>query len=150
MDNGSSLILHNVIRLPVNTFIGPSRSSSVPINLPSPARVASVNNQFNLREPNHTLMIIYPKAFHPTPQALFYMVSSFVSQMADGLDNRSIHRVSTNGHLIEPNGGVFGSSGSGTNLLHGNHYAWNNTNSHQQRPSSARIWLNSPSFVNGL
>ncbi|GLT60283.1 hypothetical protein SLA2020_330550 [Shorea laevis] len=78
------------------------------------------------------------------------MVSSFVSQMTDGLDNRSIHGVSTNGHLIEPNGGVFGSSGNGSCLLHGNHYAWNNSNSHQQHPSSARIWPNLLSFVNSL
>ncbi|GLT79382.1 hypothetical protein SLA2020_508730 [Shorea laevis] len=78
------------------------------------------------------------------------MFSSFVSQMIDGLDNRSIYGVSTNGHLIEPNGGVFGSSGNGSYLLHGNHYAWNNSYSHQQHPSSARIWPNSPSFVNSL
>ncbi|GKV50322.1 hypothetical protein SLEP1_g57032 [Rubroshorea leprosula] len=83
----------------------------------------------------------------------------------------SIHEVSTNGHLIEPNGGnsiasillrcsvdlladsfslVFGSSGNGICLLHGNHYAWNNSNSHQQHPSGARIWPNSLSFVNGV
>ncbi|GKV45550.1 hypothetical protein SLEP1_g52619 [Rubroshorea leprosula] len=169
MDNGSSPILHDVIWSPVNTFIGPSQSSSAPINLPSPARVASVNNQFNLQEPNHTLDEMKFRnqcitSFHPHSSPEYHdnlakslpsnssstipdMVSSFVSQMTDGLDNRSIHGVSTNGHLIEPNGGVFGSYGNGSCLLHGNHYAWNNSNSHQQHPSSARIWPNSPSFV---
>ncbi|GLT83886.1 hypothetical protein SLE2022_021520 [Rubroshorea leprosula] len=172
MDDGSSLILHDVIWSPVNTFIGPSQSSSVPINLPSPARVASVNNQFNLQEPNHTLDVMKfwnqcITSFHPHSSPEYHdnlakslpsnssstipdMVSSFVSQMTDGLDDRSIHGVSTNGHLIEPNGGVFGSSGNGSCLLHGNHYAWNNSNSHQQHPSSARIWPNSPSFVSGV
>ncbi|GKV36323.1 hypothetical protein SLEP1_g44467 [Rubroshorea leprosula] len=194
MDNGSSPILQNVIRSPVNTFIGPSQSSSVPINLSSPARVASVNNQFNLREPNHTLDVIKFQnqcitSFHPQSFPEYHdnlgkslpsnssstipdMVSSFVSQMTDELDNRSIHGVSTNGHSIEPNEGenstasillrcsvdllansfalVFGSSGNGSCLLHGNRYAWNYSNSHQQQPSSGRIWPNSPSFVNGV
>ncbi|GKV45554.1 hypothetical protein SLEP1_g52623 [Rubroshorea leprosula] len=128
MDNGSSPILQDVIRSPVNTFIGPSQSSSVLINLPSPARVASVNNQFNLREPNHTLDGIKFQnqcitSFHPQSFPEYHnnlakslpsnssstipdMVSSFVSQMTYGLDNRSIHGVSTNGHLIEPNEGA--------------------------------------------
>ncbi|GKV45568.1 hypothetical protein SLEP1_g52636 [Rubroshorea leprosula] len=172
MDNGSSPILHNVIRSPVNTFIGPSQSSSGPTILPSPAKVASVHNQFNLREPNHTLDVMKFQnqcitSFHLQSFPEYHdnlaksppsnssstipdMVNSFVSQMTDGLDNRSIHGVSPNGQLIEPKGGVFGSSSNGSCLLHGNHYAWNNSNSHQQHPSSARIWPNSPSFVNGV
>ncbi|GKV45565.1 hypothetical protein SLEP1_g52633 [Rubroshorea leprosula] len=128
MDNGSSPILQDVIRSPVNTFIGPSQSSGVPINLPSLARVASVNNQFNLREPNHTLDVIKFQnqcitSFHPQSFPEYHdnsakslpsnssstipdMVSSFVSPMTDGLDNRSIHGVSINGHSIEPNEGA--------------------------------------------
>ncbi|GKV36317.1 hypothetical protein SLEP1_g44463 [Rubroshorea leprosula] len=127
MDNGSSPILHYDIKSLVNTFIGPSRSSSVPISLPSPARVASVSNQFNLQEPNHApdemesgnqcITSFRPHSFldyhdnlatslpSNSSSTILDMVSSLVSQMIDGLDNRSIYGVSTNGHLIEPNGG---------------------------------------------
>ncbi|GKV50319.1 hypothetical protein SLEP1_g57029 [Rubroshorea leprosula] len=146
MDNGSSPILYNVIRSPVNTFIGPSQSSSVPTNLPSPAKWHPFHLQ-SFPEFHDNLAKSPPSNSSST---IPDMVSSFVSQMTDGLDNRSIHGVSTNGHLIEPKGGVFGSSGNGSCLLHGNHYAWNNSNPHQQHPSSARIWSNSPSFVNGV
>lgn len=45
---------------------------------------------------------------------------------------------------------VFGSSGNGSCPLHGHHYAWKNSNSYQQHPSSPVIWGNSPSFVDGV
>lgn len=44
---------------------------------------------------------------------------------------------------------VFGSSGNGSSLQ-ANHFIWSNTNSRQQHPTSAMLWPNSPTFVNGV
>ncbi|GLU20811.1 hypothetical protein SLE2022_369930 [Rubroshorea leprosula] len=172
MDNGSASVLHNVIESPVNTFIEPNRTSSVPINLPSPARVASISNQYNLQEPNqsvdemkfggHSISSFHPHSFPEyhdnlakslpsnSSSTIPEMVGGLGPRITDGLDNRHIRGVSTNGHRIEPSGGVFGSPSNGSQSLHGNHYAWNNSNSHHQHPPSAMIWPNSPSFVNGI
>lgn len=45
---------------------------------------------------------------------------------------------------------VFGSSGNGSLSRNGNHYMWNNSNSHQQDLPTAMVWPNSPLFVNGI
>ncbi|XP_021287291.1 protein MEI2-like 1 isoform X2 [Herrania umbratica] len=172
MDNGSTQVLHSVIQSPVSSFVEPNRSSSVPINLASPARVAPIGKQLSLREPNHSLDDMKfanqsVPSFHPhsfpeyhdslangTPfnssSTITDMASSVGPMMTGGLDNRHIRAASSNGHLMEPNTGLFGSSGNGSLSLNGNHYMWNNSNSHQQHPSTAMVWPNSPSFVNGI
>ncbi|XVE56496.1 hypothetical protein DITRI_Ditri04bG0015000 [Diplodiscus trichospermus] len=171
-DNGSAQVLQSVIQSSVNTFVEPHRSSSVPINLASPARVAPIGKQLSFREPNHSLDEIKfanqgIPSFHPhsfpeyhdslangiafnSSSTITDMASSVGSMMAEGFDNRHIRGASSNGHLMEPNSGVFGSSGNGSLSLNGNHYMWNNSNSHQQHPSSAMVWPNSPSFVNSI
>ncbi|XVF11395.1 hypothetical protein REPUB_Repub08aG0024300 [Reevesia pubescens] len=172
IDNGSSQVLHSVVQSPVNTFVEPHPSSSVPINLASPARVAPIGKQLSLREPNHSLDEMKfanqgVPSFHPhsfpeyhdnlangiafnSSSTVMEMASSVGSMMAEGLDSRHIRGAISNGHMMEPNAGVFGSSGNGSLSLGGNHYMWNNSNSHQQHPSSAMAWPNSPSFVNGI
>ncbi|XWS37041.1 hypothetical protein CRYUN_Cryun19dG0009200 [Craigia yunnanensis] len=167
MDNG-----YTQVGAPVNTFVEPHQSSSVPINLASPARVAPIGKQLSLREPNPSLDEMKfanqgVPSFHPhsfpeyhdslangipfnSSSTITDMASSVGPMMAEGLDNRQIRGASSNGHLMKPNAGVFGSSGNGSLSLNGNHYMWNNTNSHQQHPSSAMVWPNSPSFVNGI
>ncbi|XP_022771079.1 protein MEI2-like 1 isoform X2 [Durio zibethinus] len=167
MDNGSTHVV-----APVNTFVEPHQSSSVPINLASPARVAPIGKQLSLQEPNHSLDEMKfssqsVPSFHPhsfpeyrdslangiplnSSGTIEDMASSIGPMMAEGLDDRQIRGASSNGHLMEPNAGVFGSSGNGSLSLNGNHYMWNNSNSHQQHPSSAMVWPNSPSFVNGV
>ncbi|XWS60194.1 hypothetical protein CRYUN_Cryun07bG0014600 [Craigia yunnanensis] len=172
MDNGSTQVLQSVIQSPVNTFVEPHRTSSVPINLASPARVAPIGKQLSLREPNHSMdemkfanqgvPSLHPHSFPEVHDSLANgiafnssstitdMASSVGSMMAEGLDNRHIPGASSNGHLMEPNAGVFGSFGNGSLSLNGNHYMWNNCNSHQQHPSSAMVWPNSSSFVNSI
>ncbi|XVF54783.1 hypothetical protein PTKIN_Ptkin05aG0209300 [Pterospermum kingtungense] len=167
MDNGSTQVV-----APVDTFVEPHRSSSVPINLASPARVAPIGKQSSLREPNHSgeemkfanqgVPSFHPHSFPEYHDSLAIgspfnssstmtdMASSIGPMMAEGLDNRQIRGASSNGHLMEPNAGVFGSSGNGSLSLNGNHYMWNNSSSHQQHPSSAMVWPNSPSFVNSI
>ncbi|XP_022735908.1 protein MEI2-like 1 isoform X3 [Durio zibethinus] len=167
MDNGSTQVV-----APVNTFVEPHQNSSVPINLSPPARLAPIGKQLSLREPNHSVDEMKfanqgVPSFHPrsfpeyhddlasgipfnSSSTITDMASSVGPMMAEGLDNRHIRCTSSNGHLMEPNAGVFGSSGNGSLSLNGNHYMWNNSNSHQQHPSSAMIWPNSPSFVNGI
>ncbi|XWS51504.1 hypothetical protein CRYUN_Cryun12cG0181700 [Craigia yunnanensis] len=167
MDNGSTQVVAHV-----NTFFEPHRSSSVPINLASPARVAPIGKQLSLREPNHSLDEMKfanqgVPSFHPhsfpeyhdslangipfnSSSTITDMASSVGPMMAEGRDNRQIWGASSNGHVMEPNAGVFGSSGNGNLSLNGNHYMWNNSKSHQQHPSSAMVWPNSPSFVNGI
>ncbi|KAL5791594.1 hypothetical protein ACOSP7_000188 [Xanthoceras sorbifolium] len=171
MDNGSIQLLHSAVRSTVSAFTEPHQSSSVPNNLPSPVRVASIGTQFGLREPNHSLDEVkignqHP-SFHPhsfpeyhdslnhgspykSPSTIVDMASNVGPKITEGLDNRHIRGFSLNGHLMEPNGGVLGSSGNGSYSLHGNHYVWNNCNSHQQHPSRPMVWPSSPSFVNGL
>ncbi|XVF49512.1 hypothetical protein PTKIN_Ptkin04bG0018700 [Pterospermum kingtungense] len=172
MDNGSTQVLQSVIPSPVNTFVEPNRSSSVPINLASPARVAPIGKQLSLRDPNHCLDEMKfanqgVPSFHPhsfpeyhdnlangiafnSSSTITDMASSVRSMMAEGLDNRHIRAASSNGLLIEPNAAVFGSPGNGSLSRNGNHYVWNNSNSHQQHPSSAMVWPNSQSFVNSI
>ncbi|XP_039001432.1 protein MEI2-like 1 [Hibiscus syriacus] len=165
-DNGSSQVLHSVIQSPVNTFVEPHRSSTVPINLASPARVAPIGNKINPLETNHsTDDLKYAnqgvQGFHPhsfpdyhdsiangielnSPRTITNMASS-AGSMAEGLDNRHARGASSNGHLIEPNAG-----GNGSLSVNGNNYMWKTNNSHQQHPPSAMGWPNSPSFVNGV
>ncbi|KAK9021206.1 hypothetical protein V6N11_011206 [Hibiscus sabdariffa] len=167
MDNGSSQVLHSVIQSPVNTFGESHRSSTVPINLASPARVAPIGKKISLLEPNHSMDDMkYANqgvpGFHPhsfpeyhdslangialnSPSTITNMASSASSMMAEGLENRHVRGASSNGHLIEPNAG-----GNGSLAVNGNNYMWKTNNSHQQHPSSAMVWPNSPSFVNGV
>lgn len=127
MDNGSTQVLPSVIQSPVNTFVEPNRSSSVPINLASPARVAPIGKQLSLQEPNHSLDEMKfanqgVPSFHPHSFPEYHdsladviafnssstipdMASSVGSMMAEGLDNRRIRAASSNGLLIEPNAG---------------------------------------------
>ncbi|KAK3183249.1 hypothetical protein Dsin_030535 [Dipteronia sinensis] len=171
MENGSIQVIHSAVRSTASVFTEPHQTSSVPNKLPSPARVASIGTQFGLHEPNHSLdeMKIgnqHP-SFHPhsfpeyhdslshgspykSPSTIIDMATNVGPKITEGLDNRHIRGFSSNGHLIEPNGGVLGSSGNGSYSLHGNHYVWNNTNSHQQHPSRPMVWPGSPSFLNGL
>ncbi|XWS47748.1 hypothetical protein CRYUN_Cryun13aG0011500 [Craigia yunnanensis] len=172
MDNGSTQVLQSVTQSPANAFVEPHRNSSVPINLASPARVAPISKQLSLREPNHSMDEMKfanqgVPSFHPhsfpeyhdsltngitfnSSSTITDMASSVGSMMAEGLDYRHIRVASSNGHLMEPNAGVFGSSGNGSLSLNGNHYMWNNSNSHQQHASNAMVWPNSPSFVNSI
>ncbi|XVE63766.1 hypothetical protein DITRI_Ditri07aG0046300 [Diplodiscus trichospermus] len=166
MDNG-----YTHVGTPVNTFVEPHQSSSVPINLASPAR-ALIGQKLSLREPNpsldemkfanHGVPSFHPHSFPEYHDSLANdipfnssstitdMGSSMGAMVAEGLDNRHIRGASSNGHLMEPNAVVFGSSGNGNLSLNGNHYMWNNSKSRQQHPSSAMVWPNSPSFVNGI
>ncbi|KAK8540341.1 hypothetical protein V6N13_038894 [Hibiscus sabdariffa] len=134
MDNGSTQVF-----APANTLVEPHRSSSVPI---TPARVTPIGAQLSMYESNHSM--------DEMKFANQDMASRIGPMMAEGLENRNIRGASTNGHLMEPNAGVFGSPGNGSMSLNGNHYAWNNSNSRLQHPSSVMVLSNSPSFVNGF
>ncbi|MBA0757171.1 hypothetical protein Gotri_020282 [Gossypium trilobum] len=167
MDNGSTQVV-----APVSTFAETHRSSSVPINLASPARVSPIGKPLSFREPDHSLDEMKfanqgVPSFHPhclpeyhdslangipfnSSSTIIDMASSSSPMMAEGLDNRHIRGARSNGHLMQPNAGVFGSSGNGSLSRNGNHYMWNNSNSHQQDLPTAMVWPNSPSFVNGI
>ncbi|GMI75688.1 MEI2-like 4 [Hibiscus trionum] len=167
MDNGSTQVF-----APVNTLVESHRSSSVPINLAFPARVTPIGAQLSLQESNHSMdemkfanqgvPSFHPRSFPDYHDSLANggipsnssitikdMASCIGPMMAEGLENRNIRGANSNGHLMEPNAGVFGSPGNGSLSLNGNHYAWNNSNSRQQHPSSV-VLPNSPSFVNGF
>lgn len=126
MDNGSIQVLHSAIRSPAIAFTESHQSSSVPNGLPSPARVGSIGNQFSLHEPNLSLDEMkfgnqHP-SFHPhslpeyhdslanglpynSPSTVADIASNVGTKIKDGLDNRHILGVSSNGHLMEPAGG---------------------------------------------
>ncbi|XP_030938118.1 protein MEI2-like 1 isoform X2 [Quercus lobata] len=175
VDNGSNLGLHSAHRSSLSSFIEnafPHMSSSVPNNLPSPVGVASIGKQFGVCESNHSLNEmkfanqcipnLHPHSFPEYHESLANsvpcnslstnadMAGNLGPRMTEGINSRQIHRMSSNVHPVELNGGVFGSSGNGSCPLHGHHYAWKNSNSYQQHPSSPVIWGNSPSFVDGV
>ncbi|XP_015580065.1 protein MEI2-like 4 isoform X2 [Ricinus communis] len=170
MENGSTQVIHSAIQSPVGSFIESHRSSSVPNNLPSPVSVTSISKQFGLHEPNRSMdeMMFGNQripSFHPhslpeypdglangvpfnSSSSIGGMAHSVGSKVTEGISSRHIQAVSSNGHLMELNGGVFGSSGNGS--LPGHHYMWNNSNTNQQHHSSRMIWPNSSSFTNGV
>lgn len=105
----------------------PHRSSSVPNNLPSPVRVASIGKQFGICDSNQSLNEIKFSnqcipCFHPHsfPEYLDSSVngspcktSSHIADMAvnlgpkvaEGIDSRQIIKVNSNIRTIEPNVG---------------------------------------------
>ncbi|KAF5476482.1 hypothetical protein F2P56_003233 [Juglans regia] len=159
-------------RSPVSSYVEnvfPHRSSSVPNNLPSPVRVASIGKQFGICDSNQSLNEIKFSnqcipSFHPhsfpeyldgsvngspckTSSHMADMAVSLGPKVAEGIDSRQIIKVSSNIRTMEPNAGVFGSLGNGSYPFH-HHFPWNN--SHQQHPSSPMIWGNSTSFATGV
>ncbi|KAF2311590.1 hypothetical protein GH714_025063 [Hevea brasiliensis] len=172
MDNGSTQVLPSTILSPVGSFIESHQSSSVPNNLPSPVTVGSVGKQFAVHESNHSMDEIMfgnqcISSFHPHSLPEYHdslansipynsastiggVVRSLGSKVIEGINSRHIQGVGSNGHLMELNEGVFGSSGNGSGSLPGHHYIWNNSNPGQQHHSNRMIWPNSPSFANGV
>ncbi|KAJ4838396.1 hypothetical protein Tsubulata_017426 [Turnera subulata] len=172
MDFGSTQGLNSTILSPAGVFVESRQSSSVPNNFPSPATVTSIGSQFSRHEHNHTLDDIKfgnqcLPTFHPQsiPEYLDNLANAipcnssttvrdiaggFVSTGTEVINGKHIRGVGANGHLVELNGGAFGSPGSGSHSLPGHHYIWNSPNSGPQQPSSRMVWPNSPSFVNGV
>ncbi|XP_009373640.2 protein MEI2-like 1 isoform X1 [Pyrus x bretschneideri] len=172
MVNGSSLGLHSAVRSPVSAFIENAlshQSSSVPDVFPTPATLASIGKKFSLRDTerslddmnfgNQSAPGIHPHSLPEYNDSLAHGIPCNTSgaigiingnlglRMREGTDRRST--VSANGHLVEPNGGAFGSPGNGSCPVHAHPYLWNNSNSYQQHPSSPMMWQNSPSFISG-
>ncbi|XP_065872486.1 protein MEI2-like 4 isoform X2 [Euphorbia lathyris] len=172
MENGSTQVLPSSIQSPMGSFIESHQSSSVPNNLLSPMTMASVGKQFGFQEPNRSMdeMMFGNQCipnFHPHSLPEYHdslsngipynssspiggMARSVGSKLTEGINSRHIQGIGSNGHLMELNGGVFGSSGNGNGSLPGHHYLWNNSNSGQQHHSSRMMWSNSPSFSNGV
>uniref|UniRef100_A0A6N2LKL3 RRM domain-containing protein n=1 Tax=Salix viminalis TaxID=40686 RepID=A0A6N2LKL3_SALVM len=164
MANGSSQVLHSAIPSPLGAFSELHRSSSVSNNLPSPV-TASAAKQFSIDEMkfgNQCMPSIHPHSLpeyhdsfansipYNSPSTIRDMPGNFTSKVTEGINSLHIRGVGSNGHLMELNGGVFGSPGTGSCTLPGHHYVWKNSKSGQQHPSNAMIWSNSPSFVNGV
>ncbi|OAY48038.1 protein MEI2-like 1 isoform X8 [Manihot esculenta] len=172
MNKGSAQVLPSAVQSPVGSFIESHLSSSVPNNLPSPLTMASIGKQFGLNESSHSMdEIMFSNqcipSFHPHSLPEYHdslangvpynssttigsMAHSVGSKVTEGINSRHIQGVRSNGHLMEHNGGVFGSSGNGTGSLPGHLYMWNNSNSGQQHHANHMIWPNSPSFTNGV
>ncbi|XP_044492912.1 protein MEI2-like 4 isoform X2 [Mangifera indica] len=166
MDTRSLQALHSALQSPASAFTESHQTSSVPNNLPSPARVASFGKNFDLHEANLSLDEMKFNKQHPNfhphslpehgslangiPYNSHNSTGNAGQNITEGLDNRHMCGVSSNEHLMEPSGDVFGSSGNGNHSLHGNPFVWNNSNSRHQHPSSPMVWPNSPSFLNGL
>eukprot|EP00268_Persea_americana_P031398 TRINITY_DN3053_c0_g1_i4.p1 TRINITY_DN3053_c0_g1~~TRINITY_DN3053_c0_g1_i4.p1 ORF type:complete len:1017 (+),score=195.61 TRINITY_DN3053_c0_g1_i4:488-3538(+) len=152
-------------------------SSSLPRSLSSLVGVASVGNhssQMGPGEHSHSLDQLKfgfkcIPTFHPHSLPEYHgegvtngvaynslcsmstMSASMNSLPSEGIDNRHIPRVGSGGlnsHSFELNDGVFSASGSGSGLLHVNHYVLSNP--YQSHPSSSMMWANSPSSFNGV
>jgi len=102
-------------------------SSSVPNNLPSPVGVASIGKQFGVCESNHSLNEmkfanqcipnLHPHSFPEYHESLANsvpcnslstnadMAGNLGPRMTEGINSRQIHRMSSNVHPVELNGG---------------------------------------------
>ncbi|KAJ9186144.1 hypothetical protein P3X46_005679 [Hevea brasiliensis] len=167
MDNGTILGLPSATQaqfLKSECYHG--ISSSVPNNLSSLLRVESAGNQTGLAEPGRTqgqLQFDFQGTpnFHPHSLPEYHdglksvlhcnspgsMAANMSPKPPERIDDRQSHRTITNGHSVELNDGVFGSTINRSPSLPGHHYAWSNSY-HPQSP--CMIWPNSPSFVNGI
>lgn len=121
MDNGSTQVLNSVVRPTASVFTEPHQTSSVPINLPSPGRLTSIGSQFSLNEPNHSFDEMKASSphigFHPHSLPEYggniahggsYKSASTILDMASNVGPKiteGLHGFSSNGHLMEPNGG---------------------------------------------
>lgn len=95
--------LHSAIHAPMPAFTEPHQSSIIANNLPSLARVTSNGKQFGLNESNHSLDEVkfgnqHP-GFHP------HSLPEYHDGFMEGLENRHVRGMGSNGHLREPNGG---------------------------------------------
>uniref|UniRef100_A0A5B7BLW2 RRM domain-containing protein n=1 Tax=Davidia involucrata TaxID=16924 RepID=A0A5B7BLW2_DAVIN len=169
MENRTILGLHSAIRAPISPFLedifNHGISSSVPNSLPSLVRVDSVGNQSSLTESGHSrgqLKFEFQGTPNFNPHSLpehHYglansascnspgMATNISARQLERIENRQFGRVSSNGHSVELNEGVFGPSGNGSCPPPGHNFMW--SNSHHPQPQGI-IWPNAPSFVNGV
>ncbi|THG21671.1 hypothetical protein TEA_000300 [Camellia sinensis var. sinensis] len=169
MDNGPVQGVHSTIRSPVSPFLenvfNHGISSSVPNSLPSLVRVESLGNQSSLHESGHSqgqLKFEFQGTpnFHPhslpeyhdgltngAPCNSLGMAANIISRPTERIENQQFCRLSSNGHPLELNGAVFGSSGNGSCPPPGHHYIWSNST---HRQPQGLMWPNSPTLVNGF
>ncbi|KAL7235700.1 hypothetical protein ACSBR1_019066 [Camellia fascicularis] len=132
-------------------------SSSIPNSLPSLVRVELLGNQSGLPEP--ALSLGRPKIefqgtpnFHPhslpeyqdglingAPCNSAGMATNISASPSERIENRQFCKVSSNGHPLELNDAVFGSSRNGS-CSPGRHYIWSNSNNPPQ--PQGMIWPN--------
>ncbi|KAL6969193.1 hypothetical protein U1Q18_028917 [Sarracenia purpurea var. burkii] len=168
MDNGTLPGVHSALQAAISPFIDNmfnyGISSSVPNSLTSLVRIESLCNQSSLPESGHSqgqLKTEFQRTPNFNPHSLpeYHdvltngapcnspgMAANISARPSERIENRQFCRVSSNGHPLEPNDSVFGSSGNGS-FSPGHHYIW--SNSHHPQPH-AMMWPNSPTFVNGV
>ncbi|XP_020110261.1 protein MEI2-like 4 isoform X2 [Ananas comosus] len=163
IENGAINGLHSSIRAPISPFVGKAFH-----NVSSPVRVASLNhhngNQ-SLHELSHSLGFQGIPPFHPhslpehhngvvngTPYnstAISAVGININSRLAEGADNRHLHKV--NGHSFDHNNNAFVGSGNGSCPLHGHQYGWNNSSSaFHHHALSPMLWPNSSPFASNV
>ncbi|XP_057950020.1 protein MEI2-like 4 isoform X2 [Malania oleifera] len=166
MDNETSLGLqtafhHGISSSGMENAFHHGISSSVPNSLPSLVGIDSVGNQSGQSHGHLKFDFQGNPAFHPhsvtecndgLPNGVpckppCTMASNISSTPSERIGNGQLCRVGSNGHSIELNEGVFGSSGNGSCPLPRHQYMWNSL--HHPRPPGM-MWPNSPSFVNGV
>ncbi|XP_064942689.1 protein MEI2-like 4 isoform X4 [Musa acuminata AAA Group] len=181
LENGGIQSLHAAVCTTNNPFMETTHhgiSSSVPQNLSSAVRVASVGSHSNqaahadlsnsLNQMNFGFQGM--PSFHPhslpdfqngVTSGLPYKSSNPVSAMgtkinsrpAEGTDNRHLHKVdsgSFNSHYFDNSEGSIGVPGNGSCPLHGHSYIWNNSNSFHQEPPRHMLWSSLSSFMNNI
>ncbi|GMP57436.1 hypothetical protein CsSME_00021537 [Camellia sinensis var. sinensis] len=161
MDNGTISGVHTAIQSPISPFMERvfhhGISSSIPNSLPSLVRVELLGNQSGLPEPG--LSPGQPKIefqgtpnFHPHSLPEYQdgltnrascnspgMAANISASPSERIENRQFCRVSSNGHPLELNDAVFGSSRNGS-CSPGHHYIWSNSNNPPQ--PQGMMWPN--------
>ncbi|WCJ26727.1 Protein MEI2-like 4 [Euphorbia peplus] len=137
----------------MESAFGHGISSSVPNSMSSLLRVDSSTNQSGFGERGQFKYDIqgtpnsHPHSLPDNYDDLKNIIQSMGLMPSERTNNRKLHKVRSNGHLIEYDDGVFGSAVNGSSSLSGHHYGWGN--SHNQH-SPGVMWSNSPTFTNGI
>ncbi|KAA8532257.1 hypothetical protein F0562_032290 [Nyssa sinensis] len=141
MENGTILGARSAIRAPVSPFLENMFNHGISSSVPNSLSSALQNfNPHSLPEHHYGLG---NGASCNSPG----MAANISARPLERIENRQFGRVSSNGHSVKLNEGVFGPSGNGSCPTLGHTYLWSNL--HHPQPQGI-IWPNSPSFVNGI
>ncbi|THU49644.1 hypothetical protein C4D60_Mb06t11700 [Musa balbisiana] len=177
--NGALHGLPSAIQAPFTPLMGTTFhgfSSSVPQNLSSPVKIASVGNHTN----QATHADISPSVgqintgfqgmsdMHPHSLPDYHngisncipynsnttstMGIGVISRPSGGIDKRHLQKVgsdSFNGHSFNANE-AFGVSSNGSYPLQGHQYVWTNTNAFPHKPPGSMLWSNSSLLINNI
>ncbi|KAL5724510.1 hypothetical protein ACHQM5_007761 [Ranunculus cassubicifolius] len=159
---GSSVPISQFMENGLYQSLPPTVPYRSPSSLRIPTAIQSGHGEPNITLSNMELGFRSRPPFHPHSLSDYHgglacgvpynspgtMEENISSRPKEVITNGPNLRAGLNGHPVEPNESVYGSS-NGSCPLHGKQSVWSNSNSYHSHPSDPLLWSNSPSFVNG-